>query len=89
MKTQHINFVCPQCGGTDLEITKEVIETYEVSEIDTFEDRSWLVSGDVIDSEVGDTVEVACGSCGHVIAHTQEDAINWLEKEGMIEDAQD
>jgi hypothetical protein len=88
-----LNFVCPKCGFNILVIAEELWETRSIlglqSEaqrigIETDKDYLYLRDGDVIDSEVIDTIQYECNHCQFVVGKTEEETIKWLEERGMI-----
>lgn len=87
MKTKKINFVCPECGSTELVMLQEAQETVGIVEIDEADGgEQWFVPGEVIESDVVDTFDYGCQDCDFSIGATGTQAIAWLHEHGMIED---
>jgi hypothetical protein len=88
-----LNFACPKCGWEILVIAEELWESRRIlglqSEaqrigIETDLDYTYLRDGDVVDSEVVDTIQYECGHCQFVVGKTEEETIKWLEDHGMF-----
>jgi DNA-directed RNA polymerase subunit RPC12/RpoP len=90
-----LNFVCPKCGWKILVIAEERWESRQIlglqSEtqrmgIETDKDYLYLRDGDVMDSEVIETIQYECSRCQFSIGKTEEEAIAWLMSHGMVEE---
>jgi hypothetical protein len=87
METKKINFVCPECGSTELVMTQETHETVSVIEIEGADGVQWFVQGEVIESDVVDVFDYGCQDCDFSIGTSDPGALAWLMEHGMIADA--
>lgn len=90
MPSYEVNFVCPQCGNTELE--EEVTGIVWYSTVHSFY-QSEENLGDVVTDDVGepedyhDEAEASaylCPMCGYKIAETPFGAFFWLRERGML-----
>lgn len=81
-----LEFVCPSCGGTVLIRIDKVYEYTAIDSID-FEHKA-LISSEVLDADVIETVSYECNTCGWAIPHSlEDDVVRWLEQHSMFEGA--
>lgn len=83
--TNPINFICPECDCRTLVVVQTVQETQEVVSVDVYNDNSWLVNGEVLQTEIEQILAYECPVCGFEIGKNNIAALQWLQRHRMID----
>jgi RNA polymerase subunit RPABC4/transcription elongation factor Spt4 len=93
MKKYKLNFVCPDCGHTQL--TKATYGVIMYDRINRIEDDNGLIyapaEADDYDIDYSDSymVEIVCDHCTFVVGDDTPEALDWLTEHHMVEEMQE